>query len=73
MLAKGIKDKGYSFLIPPQTNQLFVIMENDRIEALRREVSFSMWEHVDADRSAIRLVTDWATSKTDIEALLALL
>lgn len=73
LLAKGIKDKGYSFLIPPQTNQLFVIMENDRIEALRREVSFSMWEHVDADRSAIRLVTDWATSKTDIEALLALL
>ena len=73
LLAKGIKDKGYSFLIPPQTNQLFVIMENDRIEELRREVSFSMWEHVDADRSAIRLVTDWATSKTDIEALLALL
>ena len=73
LLAKGIKDKGYSFLIPPQTNQLFVIMENDRIEALRREVSFSMWEHVDADRSAIRLVTDWATPKADIEALLALL
>ena len=48
-------------------------MENDRIEALRREVSFSMWEHVDADRSAIRLVTDWATPKADIEALLALL
>ena len=73
MLAEGLKAKGYSFLIPPQTNQLFVIMDNAGIGRLRKEVSFSLWEHIDADRSAIRLVTDWATSKADIEALLALL
>ena len=73
MLADGLKAKGYSFLIPPQTNQLFVIMNNAVIERLRKDVSFSLWEHVDADRSAIRLVTDWATPKADIEALLALL
>ena len=73
MLADGLKAKGYSFLIPPQTNQLFVIMNNAGIERLRKDVTFSLWEHVDADRSAIRLVTDWATPKADIEALLALL
>ena len=73
MLAEGLKTKGYSFLIPPQTNQLFVIMNNAGIERLRKDVTFSLWEHVDADRSAIRLVTDWATPKADIEALLALL
>ena len=73
MLAEGLKAKGYSFLIPPQTNQLFVIMNNAGIERLRKDVTFSLWEHVDADRSAIRLVTDWATPKADIEALLALL
>ena len=73
MLADGLKAKGYSFLIPPQTNQLFVIMDNAGIGQLRKEVSFSLWEHVDADRSAIRLVTDWATPKADIEALLTLL
>ena len=73
MLADGLKAKGYSFLIPPQTNQLFVIMNNAVIERLRKDVTFSLWEHVDADRSAIRLVTDWATPKADIEALLALL
>ena len=73
MLADGLKAKGYSFLIPPQTNQLFVIMDNAGIGQLRKVVSFSLWEHVDADRSAIRLVTDWATPKADIEALLALL
>ena len=50
-----------------------VIMDNAGIGRLRKEVSFSLWEHIDADRSAIRLVTDWATSKADIEALLALL
>lgn len=73
MLADGLKAKGYSFLIPPQTNQLFVIMNNAVIERLRKDVTFSLWEHVDADRSAIRLVTDWATPKADIEALLTLL
>ena len=73
MLAEGLKTKGHSFLIPPQPHQLFVIMNNAGIERLRKDVTFSLWEHVDADRSAIRLVTDWATPKADIEALLALL
>ncbi|HIZ85125.1 MAG TPA: aminotransferase class I/II-fold pyridoxal phosphate-dependent enzyme [Candidatus Coprenecus stercoravium] len=73
LLAKGLQAKGYRFLIPPQTNQLFVIMGNAGIERLRKKVSFSLWEHVDADHSAIRLVTDWATSEADVEALLSLL
>ncbi|HIZ86742.1 MAG TPA: aminotransferase class V-fold PLP-dependent enzyme [Candidatus Coprenecus pullistercoris] len=72
MLAEGLIAKGYAFSVSPQTNQLFVIMDNTRIDALRKSVSFSVWEHLDEKRSVIRLVTDWATAETDIEALLDL-
>ena len=73
MLADGLRAKGYAFLIPPQTNQLFVIMENTQIERLREQVSFSVWEHLDRQHSAIRLVTDWATNPADVGKLLSLL
>lgn len=73
MLADGLRAKGYAFFIPPQTNQLFVIMENTQIERLREQVSFSVWEHLDRQHSAIRLVTDWATKPADVGKLLSLL
>ena len=73
LLVNGLEAKGYRFLVPPQTNQLFVVMDNDTIARLRKEVTFSLWEHVDARTSVVRLVTDWSTKKADVEALLALL
>ena len=72
-LAAGLTAKGYRFLAPPQTNQLFVIVDNTVVDSLRGQVTFSLWEHLDDHRSVIRFVTDWATATADVDALLALL
>ena len=72
-LAAGISAKGYRFLAEPQTNQLFVIVDNTVIDRLRGQATFSLWEHLDDSRSAIRFVTDWATTAADVDALLELL
>ena len=64
---------GYTFYAPPKTNQLFVIVDDSVVDRLRGQATFSLWEHLDDRRSAIRFVTDWATTEADVDALLELL
>ncbi|MBF8982287.1 low specificity L-threonine aldolase [Lutibacter sp. B2] len=63
LLTKGLEDVGYKFLINSPTNQIFPILENKQIERLEKKFNFYIWEKVDDTRSAIRLVTSWATKK----------
>ena len=72
-LAAGLTAKGYTFYAPPKTNQLFVIVDDSVVDRLRGQATFSLWEHLDDHRSAIRFVTDWATTEADVDGLLALL
>lgn len=55
------------------TNQIFIIMDNAKAEALSHTVAFSRWQAYDADRTIIRLATSWATTKEDTERLIACL
>lgn len=73
VLKQGLKEKGYGFHIGSPTNQQFVILENKKLEELRKEVSFSIWEKKDADHTVVRFATSWATKEEDIRKLLALM
>lgn len=72
-IKKALSDKGYSFLIDSPTNQIFVVMENEKVDALRQNVGFEVWERPDSEHTAIRLVTSWATPSEDVDKLIALL
>ncbi|KDR95486.1 L-threonine aldolase [Peptoclostridium litorale DSM 5388] len=63
LLEGGLKDAGCGFLVDSPTNQIFPILENNLIEKLEKKFRFYSWEKVDDNRSAIRLVTSWATPK----------
>lgn len=63
----GIASAGYSFLFESYTNQQFPIFPNALIKELEKEYSFIIWEAVDAEHSAVRLVTSWATRKDKVE------
>ncbi len=69
-LAKGVTDAGYQLWIPHQTNQVFVIMNNDKIAELEKEFFFYTWCPYDDHRSVIRLVTNWNTQESEVDALL---
>ncbi|TFU97873.1 threonine aldolase, partial [Bacillus stratosphericus] len=45
-LATAISFCGYSFLYPPQTNQIFPILPNDLIERLKTVFDFYVWQAV---------------------------
>ena len=62
-LTKGIEAAGFEFLTTSSTNQIFPIFPNRVVECLRKNYDFSVWEKIDEDHTAIRLVTSWATKE----------
>lgn len=70
MLRKGLKEKGYSFYIESPTNQIFVVLENRKMQELKAKVSFSFWEALDENHTVVRFATSWATEEEEIKELL---
>lgn len=57
LLKNGIRSAGYEFLTHSPSNQIFPILPNWLIIKLQEKYSFYIWERVDENNSAIRLVT----------------
>lgn len=72
-LCEILHEKNVPFFLESPTNQQFVILENGRMERLRRDVAFSFWETLDAERTVVRFATSWSTTPGDLERLRALL
>lgn len=69
-IRKALREKTYHILYENPTNQIFIVMKNEELEALGKKVSYSFWEKYDEDKSVIRLVTDWSTTEEEVEALI---
>ena len=63
ILRDGLKKANCKFLVDSPSNQIFPILENKQIEKLQQKFKFYVWEKVDDNHSAIRLITSWATKK----------
>lgn len=69
-IKSALNKKGYSLLSDTFTNQLFPILPNEKINALLEEFDFYIWQKIDEEKSAIRLITSWATSDEAIECFI---
>ena len=67
-LADIFKKCGYSFYLPPSTNQIFPILPKKTIEELSKNYLFMLQEDLDQDNSVARFVTSWATTSKSLEA-----
>ena len=65
--------KGYKFFIDSPTNQQFVILENEKLKELQKNVKFSFWEKYDETHTVVRFATSWATTSEKIAELEKLL
>ena len=72
-LKAALKEKDYEFFINSPTNQIFVVLENKKMEELGKKVKFSFWEKYDENHTVIRFATSWATKMEDIDALIDIL
>lgn len=68
-LRKMFKEKGYRLFCENPTNQVFVILENKKMEELAKQVSFGFWEKFDENHTVVRFASSWATLPEDIEKL----
>jgi len=69
-LATGIEDLGYDFLFPVETNLIVPIFPDDVAEKLRESYAFYDWKKFE-DKTAVRLLTSWATSESVIEQFIS--
>ncbi len=76
-MAERLKDilsgAGFPFLIESPTNQQFVILDNQSMKRLSKDVKFCFWEMVDEDHTAVRFATSWSTSEKELDKLQSLL
>lgn len=72
-LRRAFLDKGYRIFLESPTNQLFVILENEKMKELKEKVRFCLWEKLDENHTVVRFATSWATKMEDVEQLAALL
>jgi len=70
-LAEGIRGKQYPFLVETCTNQIFPIFPDTLVEKLSEKYGFHVWQKIDNDHSAIRLVTSWATGQEIVDGFIA--
>ena len=72
-LKEGLKEKGYEFFLDSPTNQIFVVVTNEKKKELEEKVTFSFWGALDENHTVIRFVTSWATRMEDVEELITIL
>lgn len=69
VLREAFRAAGVPFLVENTTNQLFVILPDDVLEAWKETYSFSYERRIDETHSAVRFCTSWATREADVERL----
>lgn len=76
-LADKIKEalisKGYKMYVDSPTNQIFVVLDNNKIEEMKEKITFGFFEKYDDNNTVMRFVTSWATNEDDVDRLIEVL
>lgn len=68
-MKKIFNDKGMRFYLESPTNQQFIILENQQMEKLKKNIDVSFWEKYDDDHTVVRFATSWSTTVEDLNIL----
>ena len=69
-LKAAFTDLRVPFLVDSPTNQQFPILPNVVLPLLSQKYSYATIQAVDADHTAVRFCTSWATRQTDVDRLI---
>ncbi len=61
--------KGFELVAPNGTNQQFVKMPYDKMDALKRDFAFATIDRTHEDYAVLRFCTSWATKREDVDTL----
>ncbi len=66
-IADALTEKGFLFITKHESNQIFPILPNDLIDKLLTKYEFYIWQKMEDNKSAVRLVTSWATLENKVD------
>jgi threonine aldolase len=66
-LRRGLEDRGIPLLFDSPTNQQYPIFPDPVLARLEEDFSFAFWSKVDAEHTAVRMCTSWATERRAIQ------
>ena len=69
----ALREKGYTFYMENPTNQIFIILDHERLHALEKEVLLGFMEKYDETHTVMRICTSWGTTNKDVDLLISLL
>lgn len=69
LIKKALADKGIPLYGDSPTNQIFFVIENDKMKKLAEKAVFNFGEKFDDTHSVIRFCTSWATTLEDTKEL----
>jgi len=69
-LASGVRDSGFDFFCPAETNLLVPVFPASIAERLHQQYDFYDWGKYD-DMTAVRIVTSWATPERIVDEFIA--
>ena len=68
-LKQLFREKDYRFYVDSPTNQQFLVIRNEEVERLSRQVAFTHFGQTDHHHTICRFVTSWATTQEEIAEL----
>ena len=69
-MADGIRDSGYGFSFPVETNMIFPVFPASVAKKLQQSYGFYDWEKM-GDMTAVRILTSWATPEHIVDEFLS--
>ena len=72
-IRQKVTEKGWKLRYGSPSNQVFAELPNGVYEKVTEKVIVSFWEKADEDHTVIRFATSWATTREDVDRLLAVL
>ena len=72
-LKRACQEKGYPMYVDSPTNQQFPILPNSLLKKLEGVCTWSLQAKIDADHTAIRFCTSWATTQEEVDEVIRIL
>ena len=69
-LRTAIREIGIPLYNENSTNQIFIILEDDKVKELSKEFALGYTERVDSTHSVMRICTSWATTEENVNKLI---
>lgn len=69
-IQSAFKQNGYKLAIDSPTNQQFIILPNNVMDKLAKNVSFEIWGKRGKSHTTVRFVTSWATKTENVDQLI---